>query len=55
MSNTKKTIFAAFKERMAEKGKVITLPKDSPLRNILGIPYPEIEEVEPSESQEEQS
>lgn len=47
-----KNIFAAFKERMAEKGKVITLPKDSPLRDILGIPYPQ-EEVEPSNDKEE--
>lgn len=48
----KKSAFAAFKERMAEKGKVITLPKDSPLRDILGIPYPQ-EEVEPSNDKEE--
>lgn len=48
-----KNAFEAFKERMIALGKVKVLPKDSPLRNILGIPYPEIEEVEPSESQEE--
>ena len=48
----KKSVFAAFKERMAEKGKVITLPKDSPLRDLLGIPYPQ-EEVEPSNDKEE--
>lgn len=48
----KKNIIAAFKERMAKKGKVITLPKESPLRDILGIPYPE-EEVEPSNDKEE--
>jgi hypothetical protein len=48
----KKSAFAAFKERMAEKGKVITLPKDSPLRDLLGIPYPQ-EEVEPSNDKEE--
>lgn len=53
MSNMKKSAFAAFKERMAEKGKVITLPKDSPLRDILGIPYPEEGEVEPSNDKEE--
>lgn len=52
MSNMKKSAFAAFKERMAEKGKVIILPKDSPLRDILGIPYPE-GEVEPSNDKEE--
>lgn len=48
----KKSAFAAFKERMAEKGKVITLPKDSPLRDLLGIPYSQ-EEVEPSNDKEE--
>ena len=48
----KKSAFAAFKERMAEKGKVITLPKDSPLRDLLGIPYPE-ENVEPANDKEE--
>ena len=48
----KKNAIAAFKERMAEKGKVITLPKNSPLRDILGIPYPE-ENVEPANDKEE--
>lgn len=47
----KKNIVATFKERMAEKGKVITLPKESPLRDILGIPYPE-EEVEQTNKEE---
>ena len=50
--STKKNIIATFKERMAEKGKVITLPKNSPLRDILGIPYPE-ENVEPAKVEEE--
>ena len=50
--STKKNVIAAFKERMAEKGKVITLPKDSPLRDLLGIPYPQ-EEVEPANDKEE--
>lgn len=52
MSNNTSKIFADFKERMRKAGKVIVLPKDSPLRDILGIPYPE-EEVEPTESKEE--
>jgi hypothetical protein len=36
---------------MEEKGRMIVLPKDSPLRDILGIPY--TEEVESLETQEE--
>ena len=48
----KKNIIVTFKERMAEKGKVVTLPKNSPLRDILGIPYPE-ENVEPANDKEE--
>lgn len=46
-------MFADFKERMRMAGKVIVLPKDSPLRDLLGIPYEEEGEVESSESQEE--
>lgn len=47
----KNKLFEQFKEKMKEKGRVIILPKDSPLRDILGIPY--TEEVESLETQEE--
>jgi hypothetical protein len=47
----KNKLFEEFKKKMEEKGRVITLPKDSPLRDILGIPY--TEEVESLETQEE--
>jgi hypothetical protein len=47
----KNKLFEEFKKKMKEKGRVITLPKESPLRDILGIPY--AEEVESLETQEE--
>ena len=44
-----KNAFEAFKERMIALGKVKVLPKDSPLRDILGIPYTEVESTETKE------
>lgn len=46
----KNDFFAGFKERMAKEGRVITLPKDSPLRNLFGLEYPE--NVEPNNKEE---
>lgn len=44
-----KNAFETFKERMIALGKVKVLPKDSPLRDILGIPYTEVEPTETKE------
>lgn len=41
-----KNAFETFKERMIALGKVKVLPKDSLLRDILGIPYTEVEPAE---------
>lgn len=53
-------VFEAFRQRMIEAGRVITLPKDSPLRAMLGMDEPEDteeapqqEEVESTNTQEE--
>lgn len=47
----KNKLIEEFKEKMKEKGRMIILPKESPLRDILGISY--TEEVESLETQEE--
>lgn len=47
----KNDFFAGFKERMAKEGRVITLPKDSPLRDLFGLEYPG--EVEQNNDKEE--
>lgn len=47
---SKKNTFAeTFRQRMIAAGKVIYLPKDSPLREILGLD----EEVEQTKTEEE--
>ena len=42
-------IMSVFKENMKKNGKVIILPKDSPLRAIFNIPFIENVELEKSE------
>jgi hypothetical protein len=49
----KETIVETFRRRMMEMGKVITLPKDSPLRELLGMTEEEEENVEPTNAEEE--
>jgi hypothetical protein len=46
----KETIVETFRRRMMEMGKVIILPKDSPLREVLGL---DKEDVEPTNAEEE--
>lgn len=49
-----KSIREVIYSKMAEKGRVVTLPKDSPLRDIFNIPYKEAEaEVESTETKED--
>lgn len=46
----KNTIVETFRRRMIETSKVIILPKDSPLREMLGL---DKEDVEPTNAEEE--